>query len=152
MDWIAIVWSGFVATTLAMAFHWLARSLGWTSLAPPVQVGCLFLADSRRPATETIGLLILFVTGSTLLPALFRTVLAATGLDRWPGGLILGAVTGLATAAAMTFYGTISACVRSGSLPPPGPFAVGWGRPTPGVIVAGHLIYGTVFAEVLASF
>lgn len=152
MDWIAIVWAGFVATTLATAFFWLGRSLGWTEFSPPVQIGCLVIPDPRRPVTETVGFILIFLFGSTVLPALFGVILAAWAGPAWIGGLILGGVWGLAVAAALPVYGTISACVKSGSIPIPGPFGIGWGKPTPGVVFAGHMIYGAIFAAVHAGF
>jgi hypothetical protein len=48
--------------------------------------------------------------------------------------------------------GTVSACVRTGRIPPPGPFGIGWGKPTPGIIFAGHMLYGAVVAAILAGF
>lgn len=152
MQWIAIVWSGFVATTIAAAFFWVARSLGWTRFSPPVQLGCLLIPDPRRPITETVGFAILFVLGSTAVPALYGAILVAWNGPAWIGGLILGGFAGLAVAAALPLYGTISACVRSGAIPLPGPFGIGWGRPTPGIIFAGHMIYGAIFAAVYAGF
>lgn len=149
---IAIVWAGFVATTLAMAFFWVARSLGWTSFSPTIQVGCLFTRDPRKPLTETIGFILVLIGGSTLVPALYGAILGRWGGPGWIGGLVLGGFLGLAVAAALPLFGTISACVRTGSIPPPGTFGIGWGRPTPAVILAGHMIYGAVVGAVLRAF
>ena len=152
MDWIAIIWSGFVATTLSTAFFWLGRSLEWTEFSPPVHIGCLIIADPYRPITETVGFTLLFLGGSTVVPALYGAILSAWSGPAWVGGLILGGFVGLAVAAALPIYGTISACVRSGAIPAPGPFGIGWGRPTPGIIFAGHMIYGAIFAAIFAGF
>lgn len=152
MDWIAIVWSGFVATTLATSFFWLGRSLRWTEFSPPVQLGCLIIPDPRRPITETVGFLLIFAIGTTVLPALFRAFLGFWTGPAWVGGLIFGGVIGLVVAASLPVYGTISACVRSGVIPNPGPFGIGWGRLTPGIIFAGHMIYGAIFGAVFAGF
>ena len=152
MEWIAIVWSGFVATTLGVAFFWVARSFDWTRFSPPVELGCLIIHDPRRPITETIGFLLIFLIGSTAVPALFAAILTRWTGPAWAGGLILGGFWGFAFAAALPLYGTISACVRSGAVPAPGPFGIRWGRPTPGIIFAGHMLYGATFAAVHAGF
>ncbi len=70
MDWFAIVWSGFVASTLAAAFYWAVRSFGLTQFSPSVQLGCFFTRDPFRPLTETIGFFLLFLLGSTAAPAI----------------------------------------------------------------------------------
>jgi hypothetical protein len=152
MNWIAIVWSGVVATTLTSAFFWACRSFDWTSFNPSVQLGCLVTRDPRRPITETIGFLIAFAVGSTLGPALFRAVIGFWGGPAWIGGLILGGVLGLGLAAALPLFGTISACIRNGMMPAPGLFGIDWGRPTPGIIFVGHMMYGAVVAAILAAF
>jgi hypothetical protein len=97
-------------------------------------------------------LLLLLVIGSTLAPALFAAFLGSWNGPAWFGGLVLGGLAGLASAALLPLYGTISACVRAGIAPPTGPFGIGWGRPTPGSVLAGHMIYGTVVAAILTGF
>jgi hypothetical protein len=152
MDWVAIPWSGFVATILALAFFWIGRSLQWTGFSPAVHLGCLFVGDPRRPITETIGFVLLLAVGSTIVPALFRAFLSSWSGPAWIGGLILGGVLGVAVAAALPLFGMISACIRTGLVPPPGPFGIGWGRPTPAIIFAGHMLYGAIVATVLDGF
>lgn len=152
MEWIAIVWSGFVATTLAAAFFWLAKSVGWTEFSPSLYLGCLIIPDPRRPLTDTVGFAIVFAVGSTIAPALLRTVLVMANSVGWLAGLILGGLLGLAMAAGAPLYGTISACVRDRSIPPPGRFGIGWGRLTPTIIVGGLAVYGATFGAVYSGF
>jgi hypothetical protein len=152
MGWIAPVWSGLVATLAALAFFWVARSLEWTRFSPTIQAGCLIVPDPRRPITETVGFVLLLVIGSTLLPLVFQIPLGVWGGPMWIGGVVVGGFAGLATAGMLPGLGMISACVRSGVVPPPGPFGIGWGRPTPAVILVGAMIYGAVLATVLAGF
>jgi hypothetical protein len=152
MNWVAIGWSGFVATTLATAFFWAFRSLGWTLFSPTVQIGGIFFRDPDSPNTETLGFVILFLLGSTLLPALYAVVMGSwTGIG-WPGGAVVGLVHGVIAAAALPLIGTISASVRSGPLPHPGQFGLSWGRMTPVAVILGHGVYGAIVGAVLAGF
>jgi hypothetical protein len=152
MNWIAIVWSGFVATTLAASFFWLVRSLGWTTFSPTIQLGCLLTGDPRLPLTETLGLALLFLLGSTVVPALYGVLFATlTGVSGLAGAL-LGLAHGLLAGALLPTLGMISACVRSGAIPPPGHFGIRWGWPTPFGVVFGHLLYGGVTGAVMAAF
>jgi hypothetical protein len=152
MTLIAVVWAGFVATTLATVFFWVARALGLTTFSPTIQLGCLVTADPRRPITDTVGFIILITAGSTIVPALFGLVLGGWSGPAWIGGLIVGGVVGLGVAAMLPLSGMVSACMKSGAIPPPGPMGIGWGRPTPGIIFAGHMLYGAIVAAILAGF
>jgi hypothetical protein len=152
MAWVPILWSGFVATTLASALFWVGRSVGLTTFSPTIQLGCLLTRDPRRPVTDTVGFVLLFLAGSTIAPALFKVLLAGWSGPAWIGGLVVGGFIGVAGAAALPLFGMISACVKTGMIPPPGPFGIGWGRPTPGVIFAGLMLYGAVVAAILAGF
>jgi hypothetical protein len=148
----SLIWSGLVATTLALAFFWVARSLRWTEFSPTVQLGSLIIPDPRKPITETVGFLLLLVLGTTLLPLLFGWLLRFWGGPAWLGGLVIGGFAGIAVAGLLSLVGTGSALVRSGAFSPPGPFGIGWGRPTPAVILAGSMLYGALVAAVLAGF
>ncbi len=152
MNWIALGWSGFVATTLATAVFWAFRSLGWTLYSPTVQIGGIFFRDPDSPNTETLGFVILFLLGSTVVPALYSLVLGSWGGANWQSGAAVGVVHGLIAVAALPLIGTISASVRSGPLPHPGPFGLSWGRITPVAIVLGHGVYGGVVGAILAGF
>src|SRR5688572_3791352 len=114
MDWFAIGWSGFVATTLTAAYFWAIRAFGWTRFSPTVQLGCIFSRDPNHPVTETLGFVLLFVLGSTAVPAIYDSIFTRwTGIS-WVAGVGVGTLFGIATVAALPVLGTISACVRSG--------------------------------------
>lgn len=147
-----LLWSGLVATVLAYAFFRVASAFGWTEFNPPVQLGCLVIADPRKPITETLGFFLSFALGILALPFLFRVALLAWEGPAWIGGLVVGGFLGLVLAAALPAYGMISASVRSGTTPPPGYFGLGWGRATPGIIFAGSMLYGAIFAAIYAAF
>lgn len=152
MEWVALVFSGFVATTIAAAFFRLARSFHLTTFSPTILLGCVLLPDPRRPHTEALGFVLLLLAGSTVGAVLFRTVLDAIGRGDWVGGVATGAVMGLLISIAAPWIGMISACVKAGSIPPPGRLATGWGRATPGIILVGSMLYGGIFAATHAGF
>ncbi|MDP9349118.1 MAG: hypothetical protein M3P24_08260 [Gemmatimonadota bacterium] len=152
MDWRAIFWAGFVATTLAVACARLFRSFEWTELTPAGQVGGLFVRDPRLPAAEVVGLLLLFGLGSTLVPALYGTLLQGMDALSWRGGLLVGIVHGALVVGLLPYVARHAASVRHGTLPPPGRFGLRWGRGTPAGILLGHAIYGAVLGAALAAF
>jgi hypothetical protein len=150
--WQELIWSGFVATTLAAAVSWIPRSFAWTRFNPTVQLGCLVFSDPRDPRTETLGLVLLFGLGTGLFPLVYAPLIAALGTVSWPTGLFIGAVHGLLVAALLPLWAPLSACVRAGLFPLPGQLGLQWGKATPFVVVMGHVIYGVVIAEMLAAF
>ena len=152
MNWLAIISSGFVGTTLALGFFWLGRSFQWTSFSPTIQLGCIVSPDPRRPLTETIGVTIIYLVGSTLAPALLTALLPLWSGPAWIGGLLFGGLLGVAAAAALPILGMISACIRLGFVTPPGRFGLEWGKPTPAIVIIGHMVYGAVVAAIFAGF
>jgi hypothetical protein len=151
-DWIAVVWSGLVATVLAASVFWVFYSFNATRLDAPVQLGCLFRRDPRDPRTAALGAALLLLLGATVIPAVYTALFPIRGGASWRAGLLLGAVHGVVLLLGFPILGTISACVRSGRIGPPGWFGVRWGRATPVAILAGHLVYGAVLGAVLAAF
>ncbi|HEX2188012.1 MAG TPA: hypothetical protein VHG51_03890 [Longimicrobiaceae bacterium] len=152
IPWSAIFWAGFVATTLAAACFWVFRTFGWTEFSPTTQLGCLFFGNPRLPLAESVGLVLLLALGSTVVAWLYAALLRQTGGVTLGGGALLGLVHGALTVAVLPVLGTISACVRSGFLPPPGRFGLAWGRGTPAGVVAGHVVYGAAVGATLAAF
>lgn len=152
MNWVALVFAGFVATTLATSVFWAFRSLGWTIFSPTTFLGCLWGGDPSRPATDTIGLLSLYVLGAVALPALYGFGFGAVGGPSWQSGALFGALHGALFAAALPLFGTITACVRGGAIPQPRRFGIGWGWFTPLSLIVGHVMYGGMVGGILASF
>lgn len=150
--WDIVVWSGFVATTLATSFFWATRSVNLTQFSPTVQVGCLFFDEPRKPATEATGFVVLFVLGSTLVPAAYLLLLRAWGMPLLYGAAGLGAAHGFLFVAVLPLIGTVSACVRRGHIPKPGVAGIHWGWATPAVILAGHVLYGGILGAVFTAF
>lgn len=152
IPWSAILWAGFVATTLAVACFWVFRTFAWTELNPATQLGCLFFGNPRLPLAESVGMVLLFALGSTVVAWLYAALLRQVGGVSLGGGALLGLVHGALAVAALPVLGTISACVRSGFLPPPGRLGTAWGRGTPAGVVAGHVVYGAAVGATLAAF
>lgn len=150
--WDIVVWSGFVATTLATSFFWVTQSVKLTQFSPAVQIGCLFLDEPQKPATEAAGFLVLFIFGSTLVPAAYLLLVRHWDLPMLYGAAVLGAVHGALVVAILPMLGIVSACVRSGHLPKPGIAGVHWGWATPAVILAGHALYGAILGAVFTAF
>lgn len=115
-------------------------------------LGCLVFSDPRDPKTETLGLLLLFGLGAGVFPYLYVQLVGALGATGWAMGLVTGIALGALVAAALPWLGSVSPCVRSGRLIPPGRFGLSWGRATPAAVVAGAAVYGVVLALVLAQF
>ena len=151
MPFFAVAWSGFVAMVLALGLFAAFRALRLTQFSPTVQLGCLFVKNPRHPAAETTGFAILLVLGSTLVPLVYAWLIEAMGGASWQTGLALGLVHGLAAAAFLPIFGTISACIRAGAIPAPGPMGTRWGWLTPLALVLGHGLYGAVVGAILGN-
>ena len=148
----SVVWAGFVAVVLAAAVFWVFRSFGYTLFSPSVQLGCLFLRNPLHPATDTLGFGLLVLLGSTLVPAVYLGIFTQLRGPSALAGLLVGCVHGFVAAAVLPLVGTITACVRAGSMPAPGPFGIRWGKMTPAALVAGHAAYGLLFGAIVANF
>lgn len=152
MDWTAVVWAGFIATTLAVTVLWMLRSVRLMRFSSTVLVGCLLMRDPENPRTDTAGFLVLFLLGSSLVPAIYSLLFRAAGGPSLLGGAAVGLVHGLITVGALPGLGTISACVRAGRMPAPGVAGREWGWPTPVSIATGHVVYGAAMGAILAGF
>lgn len=152
IPWEAVAWSGFVATALATSLLALLRVWRLTPFSPTQQLGCLFLRDPRTPLTEALGFILLFLLGSTLIPALYYHLLVAWGDLSWTRGALLGVAHGTVSLLLLSMAGTISACVRGGHLSAPGWLGLRWGWATPVGLMAAHLVYGALVSAILAAF
>lgn len=150
-DWVRMLWAGLVATVLLLAVPRLIQAWG-RSVSLPILVGGVFLADVRRPTTETLGFVLVLLVGTAGLPWVYDAVFAAAGGPSLAFGAALGAAHGMIVAAALPLVGTISASVRGRSLPPPGDLGRAWGWLTAIGLLAGHIAYGGALGAILASF
>lgn len=152
MSWSATIWSGFVASVLAACVFWLFRTFNLTLFNPTTQLGCLFHDEPRGPVTETVGLAVYLVLGVTLVAAVYGVLMRVLGGAGWDAGVVVGAVHGVLTVAALPVLGKASRCVRNGRIPHPGRLGLQWGASTPAVVVLGHMVYGGVLGAVLSGF
>ena len=151
MPFFSIAWAGFVAVILAAALFWIFRAFRLTEFSPSIQLGCLFLRNPGHPGTETTGFFLLVLLGSSLVPFLYQQLFSVLGGPSWMLGLGLGVLHGLAAAALLPAFGTISACIRAGAIRAPGPMGTKWGWLTPFTMVLGHGLYGAVCGAILQN-
>ncbi|HYW06180.1 MAG TPA: hypothetical protein VE913_04435 [Longimicrobium sp.] len=152
MSWSATIWAGFVASVLAASVFWLFRNLNLTQFSPTSMLGCIFHGEPRVPLTETVGLVLYMLLGGTLVAAAYGWLMAALGGVGWDAGVVVGAVHGAATVAALPWFGRANRCVKKGRVPAPGAWGLGWGAATPPAVVLGHMAYGGVLGAVMAGF
>lgn len=152
MESVALVFSGLVATLLAIFFFQITRSFHWTTFSPTILLGCIVLRDPRHPLGETIGYLLLLAVGSSVGAVAIRALHGLLGVPGWLGGVAAGGVMGILIAIGAPVLGMNTACVKEGSIPLPGRLGTGWGRATPVVILVGCVVYGAAFAAIHAGF
>ncbi|HEX8431202.1 MAG TPA: hypothetical protein VF625_07935 [Longimicrobium sp.] len=152
MSWSATIWAGFVASVLAACVFWLFRNLNLTQFSPTGVLGCMFHDEPRVPVTETVGLVLYMLLGVTLVAAAYGWLMAGLGGVGWDAGVVVGAVHGAATVAALPWLGRVNRCVKKGRVPAPGAWGLGWGASTPPAVVLGHMVYGGVLGAVMAGF
>ena len=146
-----LVWAGFAASVLAACAFWLLRTARLTLFSPTTLLGCMVHGDPRLPLTETTGVVLFMIVGSTLVPMLYAVAMRAAGGFGWGTGSLVGLVHGLLTTGLLPWVAGSSACVRQGHLPRPGTLAMGWGRGTPAAVVAGHVVYGAILGAVAGA-
>jgi hypothetical protein len=146
-----LMWAGFAASVLAACTFWLLRTTGLTRFSPTTLLGCMVHRDPRLPLTETTGVVLFMLVGTTLVPMLYAVAMRAAGGLGWGTGVVVGLVHGALTAGLLPWVAGSSACVRDGHLPRPGRLALGWGRGTPAAVVAGHVVYGAIVGAVAGA-
>jgi hypothetical protein len=146
------MWAGFVASVLAACVFWLFRTFNLTLFSPTSQLGCLLHDEPRVPATETTGLALYLLLGVTVVAAAYGALMEVVGGVGWDAGVVVGAVHGAATVAALPLLGQVNRCVKNGRIPQPGRMGLQWGASTPAAVILGHMVYGGVLGAVLAGF
>jgi hypothetical protein len=146
-----VVCAGLVASALAAALFSAARSYGLTTFSPAVHLGCLVADDHRLPMTETLGLFIHFLLGSTVVPAAYAVALPGLGGPGWVSGGAMGLLHGGAVIATLPWLARVNRCVLAGRIPPPGRFGQGWGRNTAVVVMCAGVLYGAVVGAILGA-
>ena len=155
MDWGGWATFGFGATVALTGLMVLAQVAGLTRMDIPTMLGTIFSDDVDR--ARVLGFLVHLVNGQ-LFALLYAGAFAALDMATW----WLGALFGL-------FHGFVALLVMVPMLPgahrrmaserdgprlhavlePPGPFALNYGRETPLVTLAAHVLYGALLGVFL---
>jgi len=149
--WGAIA-GGFAGTLLLTTIIRAASELGLTRMDLPFLLGTAFTADRIR--AKAIGYLLHFVAG-LLFALVYYGIFVAIDSSGWWLGAIFGLAHGLFASTALVnvllpvFHprmGSPSTAVgsRAALLEPPGFMMLNYGRRTPLVTIAAHVVYGAV--------
>lgn len=152
VPWAPILWGGFFAVVLAASLFAVIRSFGWTRFDPTVQLGCLLLRQPGDPKTDTIGLILLLLFGTAVVPVAYWWIFQRWGGPAWGNGALLGLLHGAIAVLLLPALGMISACVRAGRLEAPGRYGFAYGWATPGALLVCHALYGAALGAILAAF
>jgi hypothetical protein len=150
MNWPSIILWGFVATALLTMLMRGSQALGLTRMDLPFMLGTM--SSSNREHAKLYGFLIHLVNGwvFSLLYALFFEVMGYA--EWWLGGtsglihglfvlmVALPIIPGLHPRMASEYSGPVTLK----PLEPPGFMALNYGKRTPIVILASHILYGTI--------
>jgi hypothetical protein len=161
MDWALVDWAGWavfglIATSGLTAVMIAAQMAGLSRIDLPLMLGTIVVADPDRARVAGFAVHLVIGQGFAFF---YAAGFAALGQATW----WLGALFGLAHAAiALTILVPLlpgmhprMASERAGpsstaALEPPGLLALSYGRQTPLVATAAHLIYGALLGVFLA--
>lgn len=144
-----LVW-GIVATLAMNAVMFSSQNLGWSRLNMPLLLGTFFTED--RAAANTLGFF-LYVIGGWLVAFFYYLLFASIGAAGWWRGACAGLGHGVLMLTAvlplLAYMHPRMASQYDGPsvrkrLEPPGFLALHYGRNTPLVMLAAHLVYGIV--------
>ncbi len=148
--------AGFVATLVMSGMISMSRSMGMTQM-PPFELITGSMMTRNEAAARRIGLFIHYVMmgtivfgiGYALLFSALDSASASTGLVI---GVIHGLVVGLVFMPMMPMMHPRMGAAAAGAVPgevvleAPGLMGKNWGSMTPMGVLAGHVVYGVVFA------
>jgi hypothetical protein len=155
VDWTGWALFGLIATTALTAVMTIAQLAGLTRLDLPLLLGTMVTEDPDKARVAGFGMHLLVGQGFALG---YAAVFALLGEATWWLGGLLGL---LHVAVALTVLVPLLpgihprlASARAGrsstaALEPPGLFILNYGRETPAVAVAAHLVYGIALGVLL---
>lgn len=144
-----LIWGVFATGLLTLTLS-LSQAFGWTRISIPYLVGTIF-TQHRRPAMVG-GMLVHFILGCViafLYVALFETM----GVATWWLGIVLGGLHGLFLLTVLAplipvvhprMAGKHHGPTPTRQLEPPGFFALNYGKRTPLLTIAAHIVYGGI--------
>ena len=138
------------ALVLASALR-LGSELQWTRMDLPLLLGEMVTGDRER--AKSLGWLLQLAAGLAF-SLVYAGIFAATGRSGWAFGAVLGLLHGLVAGTVVVETALPFVHRRIGSrstaadeaplLEPPGFLLLNYGRPTPLVTVAAHVVYGAL--------
>ncbi len=156
MTWGGLTAWAFFSTLVLYVIIDGSRALGLTRMDLPFILGTLF--TSHRDRAKPIGFLIHVLNGWIF--ALFYLVLIReTGFYHWWFGMVIGIVHSafilIVVSEILPSLHPRMASEEHGPDPtrllePPGPFALNYGKQTPIVTIAAHLVYGGMLGLVMS--
>lgn len=142
--------SGFLATAAMTALMYAAPMMGLPKMDIATMLGTMFLA-SPGPAFW-LGMMIHFMMGTLLFPAVYRFVLQPGGGSGTHLGALWGFILwGVANLMVMPMMGGIHPMVKSGMMPAPGFLMLKLGVMAPVGSLIGHLVYGALLGKLAGS-
>jgi uncharacterized membrane protein YagU involved in acid resistance len=155
VDWTGWALFGLIATTALTAVMTIAQLAGLTRLDLPLLLGTIVTEDPDKARVAGFFMHLLVGQGFALG---YAAVFALLGEATWWLGGLLGL---LQVAVALTVLVPLLpgvhprlASARAGrssttALEPPGLFGLNYGRETPAVAIAAHLVYGIALGVLL---
>jgi uncharacterized membrane protein YagU involved in acid resistance len=155
MDWAGWATFGFGATVALTAVMVTAQLAGLSRMDIPMMLGTIFVEDPDR--ARVVGFLVHLVNGQ-IFAIFYAAAFALLNRATWWLGAVFGAFHGLA---ALTVIVPLvpgihprMASERAGPaldavLEPPGVFTLNYGRETPLVALAAHILYGALLGTFL---
>jgi hypothetical protein len=154
IDWAGWAVFGLVSTAMLTAGMEGAQLLRRSRMDLPLLLGTIFVGDFDR--ARLVGFATHLVIGQAFA-LLYAAAFALLGFATWWLGAVFGLVHGLL--ALLLLVPLLAglhprmASDRSGPdlrmLEPPGPLALNYGRETPLVTVAAHVLYGALLGALL---
>jgi hypothetical protein len=148
---------GFVGTLVLTTGMLLGTQLKLTRIDLPFLLGTVFTVDRTR--ARALGYGLHFVAG-LVFASLYYAVFRAVGEASWWLGAIFGLVHAVFAGTALVniilplvhprMATTFSAADSTPLLEPPGFLLLNYGRGTPLVMIAAHVIYGAIVGELVA--
>jgi uncharacterized membrane protein YagU involved in acid resistance len=157
MDWTGWATFGLGATVALTGIMVLAQVAGLSRMDIPMMLGTMFFEDPDR--ARVVGFLVHLVNGQ-LFALLYACAFAALEIATWWLGALFGLFHGLVALLIMVplLPGAHRrmASERDGPrldavLEPPGLFALNYGRETPLITLAAHVIYGALLGAFLTA-
>ncbi|MDX1655692.1 MAG: hypothetical protein R3310_10835 [Candidatus Competibacteraceae bacterium] len=144
-----LLW-GFAATVVLTVFMYLCQWQGWSRMSLPFMLGTM--VTPSRDRANYLGIAFHLLVGWSLA-AIYALAFESWGLATWWAGLAIGLVHGLYVVAVLMpmlpYVHPRMANEHDGPDPtrmlePPGFMGLNYGRRTPIITLAAHLLYGGI--------